>query len=150
GSFYICTSREPPMTRRRVVTTILVAAVSITGLAANRPTNSGTYGMRVAPLVLRSIRVMTFGSDGILYVADSLAGAVYAVDVAETTRDTSTSGLMIKGVDAKIAEALGVTKDNIRINDMVANPISQTLYFSVTKGRGETETPLIVRLTKAD
>ncbi|HKW11813.1 MAG TPA: hypothetical protein VJO33_15605 [Gemmatimonadaceae bacterium] len=146
------------MTRRRVVTSTLLAAVSILGLTASRTAdprasaspNSGTYSMRVAPLQLRSIGVMTFGSDGILYVADSRAGAVYAVDVGEATRDTSTSGLMIQGVDTRIAEALGASKDEIRIHDMVAHPLSQSLYFSVTKGRGETETPLIVRLTKQD
>ena len=144
------------MTRRRVLTSTLIAAVSICGLTASRIADSdasvptGTYGMRLAPLHLRSIGVMSFGSDGILYVADSRAGAVYAIDLAESERDTSTSGIMVKAVDARIATALGVSKDEIRIHDMVAHPLSQSLYFSVTKGRGDAATPLIVRLTKRD
>src|SRR5436309_15608046 len=144
------------MTRRRVLTSTLIAAVSICGLTASRIADSdasvptGTYGMRLAPLHLRSIGVMSFGPDGILYVADSRAGAVYAIDLAESERDTSTSGIMVKAVDARIATALGVSKDEIRIHDMVAHPLSQSLYFSVTKGRGDAATPLIVRLTKRD
>lgn len=144
------------MTRRRVFTSTLIAAVSICGLTASRIADSdasaptGTYGMRLAPLHLRSIGVMSFGSDGILYVADSRAGAVYAIDLAESERDTSTSGIMVKAVDARIATALGVSKDEILIHDMVAHPLSQSLYFSVTKGRGDAATPLIVRLTKRD
>jgi hypothetical protein len=146
------------MTRRRAISSTLVAVVSICALTASRtidprasaPTNAGTYAMRLAPLQLRSIGVMTFGSDGILYVADSRAGAVYAIDLGEAERDTSTSGITVKGIDAQIASALGVTKEDVHIHDMVAHPASQSVYFSVTKGRGEMETPLLVRLTKRD
>jgi hypothetical protein len=57
---------------------------------------------------------------------------------------------MVKGVDSQIARLLGVSKGEIRVHDMVASPGSQAVYFSVTKGRGESETPVIVRLTKRD
>jgi hypothetical protein len=141
------------MTKRRVLLSVLVAAVGIATLTASRARDvaiGGTYGMRVAPLQLRSIGVMTFGADGVLYVADSRAGAVYAVDLGDTERDTSGSGITVKGVDTQIASVLGTSKDDIRIHDMVANPLSQTVYFSVTKGRGEVAVPLLVRLTKRD
>ena len=145
------------MTRRRAVPSVLIAAATITALAAfrtldsrSRAHNSGTYPMRVAPLRLQSIGVMTFGADGILYVADSRGGAVYAIDVAETQRDTSTSGVRISGVDEHIAAALGTTKDQIRVHDMVAHPASQSVYFSVTKGHGDAAEPVLVRMTKRD
>ena len=141
------------MTKRRSLLSVLVAAVGIFTLTASRARDvapSGTYGMRLAPLQLRSIGVMTFGSDGTLYVADSRAGAVYAIDLGEAERDTSGTGITVKGVDSQIASMLGVAKDEIRIHDMVANPLSQTVYFSVTNGRGESATPLLVRLTKRD
>ena len=141
------------MTKRRLLLSVLVAAVGISTLTASRSRDvatGGTYGMRLAPLQLRSIGVMTFGSDGILYVADSRAGAVYAVDLGDAERDTSGTGITVKGVDAQIASVLGTSKDDIRIHDMVANPLSQTVYFSVTKGRGELAAPMLVRLTKRD
>jgi len=141
------------MTKRRLLLSVLVAAVGISTLTASRSRDIaavGTYGMRLAPLQLRSIGVMTFGSDGILYVADSRAGALYAVDLGDAERDTSGTGITVKGVDAQIASVLGTSKDDIRIHDMVANPLSQTVYFSVTKGRGELAAPMLVRLTKRD
>src|SRR5690242_17808900 len=104
------THREPPMTRRRVLASTLVAALTIAGLTAARTidphagrASEGTYGMRLAPLQLRSIGVMTFGPDGILYVADSRAGAVYAIDLGDAGRDTSSTGIKVDGVDSKIA-----------------------------------------------
>src|SRR5437868_3149562 len=130
------------MTRHRIVTSVLLLAASLAALTAFRagesadsaPPLGGTYGMRVAPLRLQSIGVMTFGSDGTLYVADSRAGAVYAVDLGETERDTSTSGISVRGIDARIASVLGVSKDEVLVHDMVAQPLSQSIYFSVTKG----------------
>ena len=145
------------MTRRRVLASTVVTALTIAGLTAARSIDGrvraapeGTYGMRVAPLQLRSIGVMTFGPDGILYVADSRAGAVYAIDLGDTARDTSTTGIKLDGVDTRIASLLAVSKDEIRVHDMVASPVSQAVYFSVTKGRGDSETPVLVRLTKSD
>ena len=141
------------MTMRRLLLSVLVAAVGISTLTASRSRDvaaGGTYSMRLAPLQLRSIGVMTFGSDGILYVADSRAGAVYAVDLGDAERDTSGTGITVKGVDAQIASVLGTSKDDIRIHDMVANPLSQTVYFSVTRGRGDLAVPMLVRLTKRD
>jgi hypothetical protein len=146
------------MSRRRGLASVLVAAVCIPALTASRITDPparaaavpGSYGMRVAPLRLASIGVMAFGADGILYVADSRAGAVYAIDLGETQRDTTTSGIELKGVDERIATALGVRKDDIRVHDMVAHPATQSIYFSVTRGRGDAATPAIVRLTKRD
>jgi hypothetical protein len=146
------------MSRRRGLVSVLVAAVCIPALTASRITDPparaaavpGSSGMRVAPLRLASIGVMAFGADGILYVADSRAGAVYAIDLGETQRDTTTSGIELKGVDERIATALGVRKDDIRVHDMVAHPATQSIYFSVTRGRGDAATPAIVRLTKRD
>jgi hypothetical protein len=140
-----------------------VAAISATLVAArdagDAPTahsrlagasSLGTYGMRVAPLQLQSAGVMYFAPDGILFLADSRAGAVYAIDVAEQHRDTSASLVRIDDVDAKIAAALGTTRDQIRVHDMVAHPLSQSLYFSLTRGRGDDATPVVVSVTKVD
>ena len=145
------------MTRHRVLALTAIVGVGLLGLtganAATRtpgPMNVGSYAMRVAPLQLQSIGVMAFGPDATLYVADSRAGAVYAIDVAETGRDSSRTGMTLKAIDEKVATALNTTKSEIRIRDMVAHPLTQSVYLSVVKGRGEGATPLIVRITKAD
>jgi hypothetical protein len=109
-----------------------------------------TYSMRVAPIQLQSAGVMSFAPDGILFLADSRAGAVYAIDAGEQHRDTSASLARIDDVDQKIAAALGTTRDQIRVHDMVAHPLSQSLYFSVTRGRGDAGVPVVVSVTKVD
>jgi hypothetical protein len=93
---------------------------------------------------------MHFAPDGMLFLADSRAAAIYAIDVAEQHRDTSATLVRIDEVDRKIAAALGTTRDEIRVHDMVAHPLSQSLYFSITRGRGESAVPLVVSVTKVD
>jgi hypothetical protein len=109
-----------------------------------------TYGMRLAPIQLQSAGVMHFTADGLLFLADSRAAAIYAIDVGERHRDTSATLVRIDDVDQKIAAAVGTTRDQIRVHDMVAHPLSQSLYFSVTRGRGEHAVPLVVSVTKVD
>jgi hypothetical protein len=120
------------------------------GRPAAAVASTATYGMRVAPIQLQSAGVMHFAPDGILFLADSRAGAVYAIDVGEQHRDTSASLVRIDDVDQKIAAALGTTRDQIRVHDMVAHPLSQSLYFSLTRGRGDAGVPAVVSVTKVD
>lgn len=136
-----------------VVLGATLVAASDAGDAENRPaavSAEATYGLRVAPIQLQSAGVMHFAPDGILFLADSRAGAVYAIDVNEQHRDTSASLVRIDDVDQKIAAALGTTRDEIRVHDMVAHPLSQSLYFSLTRGRGESAVPVVVSVTKVD
>ena len=120
--------------------------------AADLPTRAElpTTAMHVGAVQLQSAGVMSFSGDGTLFLADPRAAAVYAIDVAESFRDTSKTGVRIDDVDVKIAAALGTTRDQIRIVDMVAHPLSQSLYFSLTRGRGNDAVPVLVSVTKAD
>ena len=106
--------------------------------------------MHLGAIQLQSAGVMSFSGDGTLFLADPRGAAVYAIDVAETHRDTSRTGVRIDDVDGKIAAALGTTRDQIRIVDMVAHPLSQSLYFSLTRGRGNDAVPVLVSVTKVD
>lgn len=107
-------------------------------------------GMHLGAVQLQSAGVMYFSRDGTLFLADPRGAAIYAIDVADTYRDTSRTGVEITDVDGKIAAALGTTRDQIRIVDMVAHPVSQSLYFSLTRGKGNDAVPVLVRVTKAD
>jgi hypothetical protein len=111
---------------------------------------SGTTAMHVGAIQLQSAGVMHFSSDGTLFLADPKSAAIYAIDVADAYRDTSKTGVRIDDVDGKIAAALGTTRDQIHIVDMVAHPRSQSLYFSLTRGKGNDAVPLVVSVTKAD
>jgi hypothetical protein len=115
----------------------------------DRPTLEAN-GMHVGAVQLQSAGVMHFGRDGTLFLADPRGAAIYAIDVGDTSRDTSRTGLRISDVDGKIAAALGTTRDQIHIVDMVTHPVSQSLYFSLTRGKGNDAVPVLVRVTKRD
>ena len=106
--------------------------------------------MRLGAVALQSAGVMHFSRDGTLFLADPRGAAVYAIDVAETLRDTTRTAVRVDDVDGKIAAALGTTRDQIRIVDMIAHPLSQSLYFSLTRGRGDDAVPLLVSVTKVE
>ena len=115
----------------------------------DRPSETAA-GMHVGAIQLQSAGVMHFSGDGTLFLADPRGAAVYAIDVADTHRDTTRTGVRIDDVDGKIAAALGTTRDQIRIVDMVAHPKSQSLYFSLTRGRGNDAAPVLVSVTKVE
>jgi hypothetical protein len=115
----------------------------------DRPTPAAS-SMHLGAVRLQSAGVMYFSSDGTLFVADPRGAAIYAIDVAESFRDTTRTGVRVDEVDGKIAAALGTTRDQIHIVDMVAHPLSQSLYFSLTRGKGNDAVPLVVSVTKAD
>ena len=112
--------------------------------------SSVSVGMHMGAVELQSAGVMYFSPDGTLFIADPRGAAIYAVDVAEAHRDTSRTAVRIDDVDGKIAAALGTTRDQLHIVDMVAHPLSQSLYFSLTRGKGNDAVPLVVSVTKAD
>ena len=139
--------------------TLAVAGLATILAARGGSTNAADLRDRVAPpttamhvgaVQLQSAGVMSFSGDGTLFLADPRAAVVYAIDVAESFRDTTKTGVRIDDVDGKIAAALGTTRDQIRIVDMVAHPLSQSLYFSLTRGRGNDAVPVLVSVTKAD
>ena len=61
-------------------------------------------------------------------------------------RSPSAVKINVQGVDAKIAALVGVTPDQIMINDVKVNPISKNVYLSASRGRGPDAMPLIVRV----
>lgn len=111
---------------------------------------SANSSMHLGAVQLQSAGVMHFSGDGTLFLADPRGAAVYAIEVNESLRDTSRKAVRIDDVDVKIAAALGTTREQIRIVDMVAHPLSQSLYFSLTRGKGNDAVPVLVSVTKVD
>lgn len=95
---------------------------------------------------LRSAGALAFGPDGILFVADSLGGAVFAIDTGDDRARYGQGPLAVEGIDQQIAALLGATADDIRIEDMVVNPLSKKAYFSVMRGQGPDALPALVRV----
>src|SRR5262249_16819819 len=72
---------------------------------------------------LKSAGALTFGPDGVLFVGDSIGGAVVALDTNDKA-PVKTAAINVQGLDQKIAALVGVMPDQILINDVAVNPIS--------------------------
>ena len=95
---------------------------------------AGLESLKPGVANLESAGVLAFGPEGVLFVGDSQAGVIWALDTAD--REPGSGAVNLDAVDTKIAGALGLTPDRILINDMAINPISKKAYLSVSRGRG--------------
>jgi hypothetical protein len=120
---------------RFTLITLLTAAVT---LAANNA------GMKSGKAELKWAGSLAFGPDAILFVGDSIGGAIYAIDTEDRTPGQAAQ-VDIQGINQKIAALLGTSADQILINDMAVNPISKKVYLSVSRGRGPDAIPVILR-----
>ena len=119
-------------------TLALVAAAA----AWNRPPSNG---MVSGPVDAKSFGAMAFGPGNVLFVADNDAEAVYALEIADAAK--ASTKIEMAGIDAKIAQALGTTADQIAIADMAVHPTSHNIYVTVTRGKGADAQPVLVRVT---
>ena len=92
---------------------------------------------------------LAFGPTGILFVGDSVGAAIFAIDTGDTKAPAAPVAINVQGLDTKIAALVGVTPDQIMINDMKVNPVSKNVYISASRGRGPDAMPLILRIDGA-
>jgi hypothetical protein len=114
------------------------------------PTSSdapATDGLVYAPVEARAFDELAFGPDGILFAGDALGGTLYALDVADNVRDTSTAAFEIPDIETMLAARLGTTTDAMRIYDMAVHPVSQRVYLAVA--RGPEAAPVLLRVSRA-
>lgn len=121
-----------------------VAFVALSVTAARKPANP-LADLPSGKVQLSSAGPLAFGPDGVLFVGDSVGGAIVAIDTQDN-KPSSAAKINVDGVDAKIAALVGVTPDQIVINDVKVNPISKNVYLSASRGRGPDAMPLIVRV----
>ena len=135
---------------RRIVPAVgLVMALAIALADTTKPAASLLGSLAPGKLELKSAGPLAFGPDGILFVGDSAGGAIAEIDTNDRTASHAAAKIDVQGIDAKIAALVGVTPDQIMINDVKVNPISKNVYLSASRGRGPDAMPLIVRVDSA-
>ncbi|MGD0908881.1 MAG: hypothetical protein ABSA96_14960 [Candidatus Acidiferrales bacterium] len=127
---------------------ICLTAVLAIDVIASKPA-SPLAELASGKVQLMSAGALAFGPDGILFVGDSVGGTVVAIDTGDRKAAASAAKINVQGIDVKIAALVGVTPDQILINDMKVNPISKNLYLSASRGRGPDALPLILRVDAA-
>ncbi|MDX1383476.1 MAG: hypothetical protein R3190_07535, partial [Thermoanaerobaculia bacterium] len=115
----------------RILVTTAALACAVSAAAADLDLGAGaTTG---AP-DFASLGVLAFGPDGVLFAADSLAGAIYAIDTGEQVGAQIVGSIEVDGIDARIAAMMGTTPENIQIHDLAVNPVTRRAYLSVSRG----------------
>jgi hypothetical protein len=109
-------------------------------IAANRP-DKNPYGFKTGTPSIQSISAISFGPDGILFIGDTKSAAVFAIDTKDKMVVDKATAVEIKGIDQKIAAALGTEAKNIRITDIAVNPVSKKVYCAVQNMDG---TPVLL------
>jgi hypothetical protein len=128
-----------------MVLTLGFTAVLAIGVTAAREPASPLADLSSGKVDLKSAGALAFGPDGILFVGDSVGGAVVAIDTGDRNA-SSAAKVNVQGINSKIAALVGVTPDQILIHDVKVNPISKNVYLSASRGRGPDAMPLIVRV----
>jgi hypothetical protein len=95
---------------------------------------------------LKSAGPISFGPEGILFVADTQDAAIYALATEDQTPAATTKPLKIEKINEKIAALLGTTPQQILINDLAVNPISHKAYIAVSRGQGAAAQPVLLRV----
>jgi hypothetical protein len=143
--------------RKWVLAPILAAAVAAT-LVVDARTNTPAAVISAAPTLLagmtlgapdlKSAGTLAFGPNNVLFIGDSQAAAVFAVDVRDEAKDAAAEPIRLPGLDVKIASLLGTTADAVVVNDLAVHPVSQNVYLAVSRGKGNDAKPVLLRVTK--
>ena len=127
---------------KRFIVGATLALFTVGGVHAGK----ATAGMRLGAPSFRSMGSLTFGPEGILFIADTKAASIVAVSTDDTKPGKAASSLKLVGLEKKIAGLLGTEPTQILIEDMAVNPVSGNIYLSVSRGRGPEATPVLVRV----
>jgi hypothetical protein len=123
----------------------LTAAVALPSVIAARSLASPAADLTAGKVDIMSAGRLAFGPGGILFVGDSVGGSVTAIDTGDNAA-MKTAKVDVEGIDAKIAALVGVTPDQIMINDIKVNPVSKNVYLAAARGRGPDAMPVIAKV----
>jgi hypothetical protein len=123
----------------------LLAALVAVAFGSASLAGEATEGMKKGSPQLKQAGAMTFGPDGVLFVADGPSSTVYAIATGDTKK-ADVKSISIAKVDEAIGGLLGTTGSDILINDMKVNPASGNVYMSVARGKGPDAMPAIVKV----
>jgi len=95
---------------------------------------------------LKSAGALAFGPKGVLFIGDPQGAQIVAIDVGTAPANPIGANFKLEGADQKIAALLGTKADDITINDVAVEPGTNIAYVSVSRGKGPSAEPAIVRV----
>jgi hypothetical protein len=97
---------------------------------------------------LKSVGQLAAGPEGILFVADPNAGAIFAIDTSESAGPAAPGKIEVKGIGDKIASLLGTEASALQIADLVVGQ-GGNAYLAVMRGRGPDAAPVLLRVNSS-
>jgi hypothetical protein len=131
---------------KKLITCITLVLGSAIGYATDPIPNP--YGLAPGKPEIKSVGAMTFGPDGILFVADTKGASVFAFDVKDNVKDTVSTAIEVKNIDKTLSSFLGIASEDLTIHDMVVHPNSQAVYLTVSVGKSVDAKPVIIRINR--
>jgi len=128
----------------RAILSLAVAAV--VALPSTAWAQDLTAGMPKGAADVKSAGPLAFAPDGVLLMGDGAGAAVFAIATDDTKGNPESVTLNVPSIDEKIAGVLGTTPNDIQIADLAINPASGNAYLSVSRGKGPTATPVLLRV----
>lgn len=132
---------------RTALVVLVLASAAVCARAA--PDTEPAAAPSPGKLGWKSAGQLEFGPDDVLFIADSLNAAVYAVDLQDRDENADVEELRISDVDAKVAALLGTAPHDVLIHDMAVHPTTLNVYLSVSRGRGDDAQPVLVKVRPA-
>lgn len=126
-------------TRKSLFSFALAAAIAL---------GASPAGFKAGKAELKSAGPLAFAPDGVLLVADTLGGAIVAIDTEDRAKAPGTD-IHVTGLADQLASLTGTRPDQILVNDMAVNPISKNVYLSLSLGKGPDALPSIVKIDRA-
>ena len=127
----------------------LSAVLAFVALTAYAPTVAPPAVAAATGPQLRSLGPLGFAPDGMMYVADSAAATIYALDLGAQSTGGVPGTANIAGIDQKIAAMLGTDTKGITITDLVVHPTTHNSFVSVMRGQGAAAKPALLRVDGA-
>ena len=126
-----------------------LAVLAFVALAGYTPSVAPSAVTAAAGPQLESLGPMSFGSNGMLFAADSVAGKIYALDLGAQAQGGAAGTANVDGITAKIAAMLGTDAAQVNITDLQVDPRTRNSYLSVMRGQGAAAKPALLRVDGA-
>lgn len=127
---------------------VLAVAFGLTVLFGSQVRADLTESLKKGTPDIKSAGALAFGTDGVLFVGDSTGASIFALATGDVKGD-SKAEVKVEKLTAKIAAALGAETGDITVNDFKVNPASGNLYISLSRGKGTSAAPVIMKLDRA-
>jgi hypothetical protein len=122
----------------------------VPGGPAGRRVVVSDLGLPRGSVVLRSAGPITFGPDGVLFVADSASATIHAIDLGDIADAATAQPFDLEHVDEHVASYLGAAVSDVAIHDLAVHPRTHDVYLSVQRGHGDDARAVLVCIDHLD